>query len=79
MEWKARVAGLHTHKFADITEILGFQSAGDDEGKKRDEAVRAPYGGNLEPMKRFITRLAILRGRHLWRIKSTGDSGGFLF
>lgn len=57
------VAGLHTHKFADTAEIPGFQSAGAAEGKKRDEAVRATYGWNLEAMKRFITRLAILRVR----------------
>lgn len=36
--------GLHTHKFADTAEIPGFQRNGDDEGKKRDDAVRAPYG-----------------------------------
>ena len=39
---KARVAGLHTHKFADTAEIPSFQSAGFAEGKKRDEAVRVP-------------------------------------
>lgn len=63
MEWKAWVAGLHTHKFVDTAEIPSFQSNGAAEGKKRDEAVRVPDGWNLETMKRFITRLAVLHGR----------------
>ena len=49
------------------------------EGKKRDDAVRALDGWNLETMKRFIMRLAILRGRHLWRNKAAGDTSGILF
>lgn len=42
---KALAAGLHTHKFADTAEIPGFQSNGDDEGKKRDEAVERHTDG----------------------------------
>ena len=60
---KAWAVGLHTHKFAETAEISGFQRNGDDEGKKCDYAVRTSYGRNLEPMKRFITRLAALCGR----------------
>lgn len=72
------VHGAYTHKFADTAEIPGFQSAGDAGGKKHDDAVRAPYGWNLEPMNRFITRLAALCGRHLWRNKAIGSAGGIL-
>ena len=60
---KARDAGLHTHKFADSAEIPSFQGNGAAEGKKRDDTVRAPDGRSLETMKRFIMRLAVLRGR----------------
>lgn len=62
---KARDAGLHTQKFADTAEIPGFQSAGAAEGKKRDDAVRAPDGRSLETMKRCVIMRLFVAG-HLW-------------